>query len=198
MDDRNGRGEEPSSWQIAEALIVNIRDISRRAEADSLLFIATIVGFLVARGAGASSFSVAGLQITNLQIVQFALAPIAAFLALRYAKAERLSASIGRRLRELLDDDLPTVPIAVSPPDWDVMRDIAVRMRPVSRFLPMGTSVVMFGFVAAGIFVNLLDARSSSISWAIISSVAAVLIASVMILTGPVWSGAVVARSIRE
>jgi len=197
MDGGTGRGDEPSSWQVAEALISNIRDITRRAEADSLLFVATIIGFLVVRGTGASSLSVIGLQITNFQTVQFALAPLAAFLALRYAKAERLSASIGMQLRNLLHDNLPSVPIVVSPPDWNIVRDVAVRMRSVSSFFPIGISAAMFGFVAAGVVVNLLDAKGPNIPWAVTSGLISALIIFIMFLTMPVWSGAVVARSAR-
>jgi len=53
MGDQNGRGDEPNSWQVAKALISNIRDVTHRAETDSLLFIAIIVGFLIVRGSGA-------------------------------------------------------------------------------------------------------------------------------------------------
>jgi hypothetical protein len=196
MDDQNGHGENPSSWQVAEALISNVRDITRRAETDSLLFVAIIVGFLITRGAGASSLSIVGLQITNPQTIQLALPPLAAFLALRYAKAERLSASIGRRLRNLLDGDLPSVPLEVSPPDWDVVRDVAVRMRSASGFFPIGASVVMFGLVGVGVVVNLLDLKSGSgIYWAAISGFATVLIILTMLFSRPVWSSAVIARS---
>ncbi len=102
MDDQKNRSGEPSSWQVAEALISNIRDATRRAETDSLLFVAITVGFLIVRSSNASSLSIIGLQITNLQIVQFSLPPLAASLALRYAEAERLSSSIGMQLRSLL------------------------------------------------------------------------------------------------
>jgi len=198
MDQGTGRGDEPSSWQVAEALSSNIRDISRRAEIDSLLFIAVIIGFLIVRGTGASSLSILGLQITDFKTVQFALPPLAAFLALRYAKAERLSASIGMQLRDLLHEDLPSVPITVSPPDWDIVRDVAVRIRSVSRFSSIGISAAMFGFVVAGVVVNLLDAKGSSIPWVVISSLVSALTIFIMFLTRPVWSGAVVARSARD
>lgn len=198
MNEGTGRGDELSSWQVAEALILNIRDVTRRAEVDSLLFIATIIGFLVVKGGGASSLSVIGLQITNFQTVQFALAPLAAFLALRYAKAETLSASIGMQLRDLLHDNLPFVPITVSPPDWNIVRDVAVRMRSVSRFFPIGASAAMFGFVAAGVVVNLLDAKGSDILWAVISGLVSASTILIMFLTRPVWSGAVIARSARD
>jgi hypothetical protein len=198
MDQGTGRGDEPSSWQVAEALSSNIRDISRRAEIDSLLFIAAIIGFLIVRGTGASSLSILGLQITDFKTVQFALPPLAAFLALRYAKAERLSASIGMQLRDLLHEDLPSVPITVSPPDWDIVRDVAVRIRSVSRFSSIGISAAMFGFVVAGVVVNLLDAKGSSIPWVVISSLVSALTIFIMFLTRPVWSGAVVARSARD
>jgi len=198
MDQGTGRGDEPSSWQVAEALSSNIRDISRRAEIDSLLFIAAIIGFLIVRGTGASSLFILGLQITDFKIVQFALPPLAAFLALRYAKAERLSASIGMQLRDLLHEDLPSVPITVSPPDWDIVRDVAVRIRSVSRFSSIGISAAMFGFVVAGVVVNLLDAKGSSIPWVVISSLVSALTIFIMFLTRPVWSGAVVARSARD
>jgi len=198
MDQGTGRGDEPSSWQVAEALSSNIRDISRRAEIDSLLFIAVIIGFLIVRGTGASSLSILGLQITDFKTVQFALPPLAAFLALRYAKAERLSASIGMQLRDLLHEDLPSVPITVSPPDWDIVRDVAVRIRSVSRFSSIGISAAMFGFVVAGVVVNLLDAKGSSIPWVVISSLVSALTIVIMFLTRPVWSGAVVARSARD
>ena len=196
MDDQSDCSDKPSSWQVAEALIVNVRDISRRAETDSLLFVAIIVGFLIARSAGPSSLSVIGFQITKPQIIQLILPPLAAFLTLRYAKAETLSASIGMRLRRLLDDDLPSVPIAVSPPDWDVVRDVAVRMRSASGFFPMGASMVMFGLVGVGVALNLLDAKSGSdIYWAAISGFATMLIISIMLFSRPVWSSAVVART---
>jgi len=198
MGDQNSRGNEPSSWQVAEALISNIRDVTRRAETDSLLFVGIIVGFLIARGSAASSLSIIGLQITNLHIVQFALPPLAAFLALRYAKAQRLSASIGIQLRTLLDDDLPSVPITVSPPDWDVVRDVAVRMRSVSKFFSMGTSMVMFGLVAAGTVVNLVDAKGSNIPWVAISGLVTALIILILFLSKSVWSGAVIGRTPRD
>ena len=103
---------------------------------------------------------------SKLRVVQFALPPLAASLALRYTKARRLSVSIGMRLRGLLDDDLSSVPIVVSPPDWDIVRDVAVRVPSVSNFFAMGTSVTMFGLAIAGAVVNLVDAKDSSISWA--------------------------------
>jgi hypothetical protein len=195
MDDQNGHGDKPSSWQVA-ALISNVRDVTRRAETDSLLFVAIIVGFLITRSAGASSLSVIGLQITNPQVIQVTLPPLAAFLALRYAKAEKLSAAIGMQLRSLLDGDLPSVPIAVSPPDWDVVRDVAVRMRSASGFSPVGASVVMFGLVGAGVVVNLLDAKGGSgIYWAAISGFITALIILIMLFSRSVWSSAVIARS---
>ena len=198
MADQNGRSDEPSSWQVAEALILNLRDIIRRAETDSLLFVGIILGFLITRSSAASSLSVIGLQITNLRVVQFALPPLAAFLALRYAKAQRLSVSIGMRLRSLLDDDLPSVPIAVSPPDWDIVRDVAVRVPSVSKFFAMGTSATMFGLAIAGAVVNLVDAMDSSISWAVITGLVTALIILIMFLSKSVWSGAVIARIPRD
>ena len=198
MDERTGRSDEPSQWQVAEALILNIRDVARRAEVDSLLFVSAILGFLIVRGTGASSLSVIGLQITNLQAVQFTLVPLAAFLALRYAKAERLSASIGRQLRDLLHDNLPSVPVTVSPPDWNIVRDLAVRMPAVRRFLPIGASAAMFGFITVGGVVNLLDAKGANVPWAVISGLVSALTIFVMFLTRPVWPGAVVARSARD
>lgn len=195
MDNQNDRGDEPSSWQVAEALISNIRDVTRRAETDSLLFMAIIIGFIVVRSSAASSLSIIGLQVTNLHVVQFSLPPAAAFLALRYAKAQRLTVSIGMQLRSLLDHDLPSVPIAVCPPDWDVVRDVAVRMPSVSKLLSAGTSVVMFGLVVAGAVVNLVDAQGSNIPWATISGLVTALVVSMMFLSKSVWSVAVIART---
>lgn len=198
MVDQDGRSDEPSPWQVAEALILNLRDIIRRAETDSLLFVGIIFGFLITRSSAASSLSVIGLQITNLRVVQFALPPLAAFLALRYAKAQSLSVSIGMRLRSLLDDDLPSVPIAVSPPDWDIARDVAVRVPSVSKFFAMGTSVTMFGLTIAGAVVNLVDAKDSSISWAVVTGLVTALIILIMFLSKSVWPGAVIARIPRD
>jgi hypothetical protein len=198
MGDKNGRDDAPNSWQVAESLNANIRDVTRRAETDSLFFVAIIVGFLIVRDSAASSLSIIGLQITNLRIVQFVLPPLAAFVSLRYAKAESLSASIGMQLRRLLDADLPSVPIAVSPPDWDIVRDVAVRLRSVSNFFPIGTSMVMFALVAAGTVVNFFDARGSSIPWVVISSLITTLIILIMLPSKPAWPDAVIARTPRD
>lgn len=195
--DSGGRDNnvEPSAWQLAEALIANIRDVTRRAEGDSLLFIATAVGFLVVRSSGVSSLSAIGLQITNIGIIQFALTPIGAFLALRFAKAEALTTSLSSELRSLLVEHLPHIPKAVAPPDWDVVRDICVRARRVGTFIPVGFSMVMLGIAVAGSIVNTFDAGSADIAWVITSNAAVALLIGLWVLTRPVWPNAVVVRS---
>ncbi len=56
----------------------------------------------------------------------------------------------------------------------------------------------MFGFVAVGVVVNLIDAKESNISWAATSGFVTVLIVFIMFLSRPVWSGAVIARTPRD
>jgi hypothetical protein len=51
---------------------------------------------------------------------------------------------------------LPGVPTMVSPPDWDILRDITHRFGWVRRLLPGGLELVMYALVVAGTVVNLL------------------------------------------
>lgn len=195
MDNSETSEQQPSAWQVAEAIIANIREIQRRAESDSLFFVATIAGFLVVRGSGASSLSVVGLQITDLKLIQFSFVPIATFLALRYAKAEILTNSLATELRSLLEDHSPRITESVSPPDWDITRDIAVRVRSFHRFFPLGTSVAMSGFISAGVVINIIDTTAHNVSWEILSGLATALLVVLAVVTKPVWSTAVVARN---
>jgi hypothetical protein len=43
---------EPSQWQIALAVMENIREVQRRADSDSLRYIGLVAAFLVIRGQG--------------------------------------------------------------------------------------------------------------------------------------------------
>jgi hypothetical protein len=89
---------EPSKWQIALTLMGNVREVQRRAESDSLRYIGLVAAFLVIRGSGTSSLSILGLQVNDTKLIQFALVPAAAFFAIRYAKAQVLTASLAQFL----------------------------------------------------------------------------------------------------
>lgn len=167
---------EPSQWQVARAVMQNIREAQGRAEGDSLRFIALIAAFLVIRGSAASTLSVAGLQIDDLRIIQFAIVPLGAFLALRYARAQALTASLAKLLGTHLGDHLPAVPKLVCPPDWDILRNVAERVRPARRLLTFAAWSTMYGLVVTGVVINSIDATSANSGWAILSAVVTIIV----------------------
>ena len=89
---------ESSQWQIALTVMENVREVQRRAESDSLRYVGLVAAFLAIRGSATSSLSILGLQINDIQLIQFALVPAAAFFAIRYAKAQVHTASLAEFL----------------------------------------------------------------------------------------------------
>jgi hypothetical protein len=185
---------EPSQWQIAVAVMENIREVQRRADSDSLRYIGLVAGFLVIRGSGASSFSILGLHINDTKLIQFALVPIAAFFAIRYARAQVLTASLSQFLRSHLADHLPSVSPMTCPPDWDMVRDMTRRVGRAGRFLPGGLELVMYAFVVVGIVVNLNDATDLNKSWALVATSSTILLFIATLPAMREWKTAVMGR----
>jgi hypothetical protein len=185
---------EPSQWQIALAVMENIREVQRRADSDSLRYIGLVAAFLVIRGSGASSFSILGLHVNDTKLIQFALVPIAAFFAIRYARAQVLTASLSQFLRSHLANHLPSVSPMTCPPDWDMVRDMTRRVGRVGRLLPGGLELVMYAFVVAGIVVNLNDATDLNKSWALVATSSTILLFMATLPAMREWKTAVMGR----
>ena len=136
---RGGKMSDPESsqWQIALTVMENARDVQRRAESDSLRYVTLVAAFLAIRESATSSLSILGLQISDTTLIQFALVPAAAFFAIRYAKAQVLTASLAQFLASHLDK-MPGASLMICPPDWDIVRDITHRFGWVRRLLPGG------------------------------------------------------------
>ena len=185
---------EPSQWQIALSVMENVREVQRRAESDSLRYIGLLAAFLAIRGSVTSSLSIFGLQIDDTQPIQFAIVPTAAFVAIRYGKAQVLTAALAEFLRLQFADQLPGVPRLVCPPDWDIVRDIHRRVGRIGRLLPAGAALTMHALVVAGCVINLLDSTSQNRGWALCSiSATAVIIASGLLAMSE-WRTSVIGR----
>jgi hypothetical protein len=89
---------ESSQWQIALTVMENVREVQRRAESDGLRYVGIVGAFLAIRGSATPSLSILGLEINDTKLIQFALVPAAAFFAIRYAKAQVLTVSLGNFL----------------------------------------------------------------------------------------------------
>jgi len=185
---------EPSQWQIALAVMGNIREVQRRADSDSLRYIGLVAAFLVIRGSGASSFSILGLHVDDTKLIQFALVPIAAFFAIRYARAQVLTASLSQFLRSHLANHLPSVSPMTCPPDWDMLRDMTRRVGRIGRLLPGGLELGMYALVIAGIFVNLNDATDLNKSWALVATSSTILLFAATLPAMREWKTAVMGR----
>jgi hypothetical protein len=185
---------EPRQWQIALAVMENIREVQRRADSDSLRYIGLVAAFLVIRGSGASSFSILGLHVDDTKLIQFALVPIAAFFAIRYARAQVLTASLSQFLRSHLANHLPGVSPMTCPPDWDMLRDMTRRVGRIGRLLPGGLELGMYALVAVGIFVNLDDATDLNKSWALVATSSTILLFLATLPAMREWKTAVMGR----
>jgi len=153
----------------------NARDVQRRAESDSLRYVTLVAAFLAIRESATSSLSILGLQISDTTLIQFALVPAAAFFAIRYAKAQVLTASLAQFLASHLDK-MPGASLMICPPDWDIVRDITHRFGWVRRLLPGGLELVMYALVVAGTVVNLLDSTDINRIWALLATAATALL----------------------
>ena len=185
---------EPSHWQTALAVMENIREVQRRADSDSLRYIGLVVAFLVIRASGASSLSILGLHITDTKLIQFALVPIAAFFAIRYAKAQVLTASLSQFLGAHLANHLPSVSPMTCPPNWDILRDMTRRVGRVGALLPGGLELVMYAVIVAGIIVNLNDATDSNRSWALLAILGTIMLFAATLPAMREWKTAVMGR----
>lgn len=183
---------EPSHWQVAQALMANIRELQRRAETDSIRFGLLAAGFLVVRGSAASSLSILGLQIDDLTLVQFAIVPLAAFLALRFLKAQVLTASCGSILGHHMARHLETVPTLVCPADWDLVRDMTHRSPRRLHSLSFVVSMAMFAAVVAALAVNAVDATAGNWVAALISMLATDVLIFTAALAFPSWPTSVI------
>jgi hypothetical protein len=185
---------EPSQWQIAVTVMENVREVQRRADSDGLRYIGLVAAYLVIRGAGASSLSILGLQVHDTKLIQFALVPAAAFFAIRYTKAQVLTASLAQFLGSHLAGKLPGVSPMTCPPDWDIIRDITHRVRPTRRLLPAGVEVAMYILVAAGAVVNLLDSTDRNRTWALLATAATALLLMTTLPVMREWKTSVIGR----
>jgi hypothetical protein len=184
---------ESSQWQIALTVMENVREVQRRAESDGLRYVGIVAAFLAIRGSATPSLSILGLEINDTKLIQFALVPAAAFFAIRYAKAQVLTVSLGSFLTSHLAK-LPGVPTMVSPPDWDILRDITHRFGWVRRLLPGGLELVMYALVVAGTVVNLLDSTDTNRSWTLLATAATALLFATTLPTMSVWKTAIIGR----
>lgn len=184
---------ESSQWQIALTIMDNVREVQRRAESDSLRYVGLVAAFLAIRGSATSSLSILGLHIDDTKLIQFALVPAAAFFAIRYAKAQVLTASLAQVLTSHLAT-LPVAPPMTCPPDWDIIRDISHRFGWVRRLLPGGLELVMYALVAVGTVVNLLDSTSTNRSWALLAAAATALLFATTLPAMSAWKTAVIGR----
>jgi|Tabmets5t2r1_1033131.scaffolds.fasta_scaffold28361_2 hypothetical protein len=185
---------EPSQWQIALAVMENIREVQRRADSDSLRYIGLVAAFLVIRGSGASSFSILGLHVNDTRLIQFALVPVAAFFAIRYARAQVLTASLSQFLRSHIATHLPSVSPMTCPPDWDMLRDMTRRVGRIGRLLPGGLELGMYVLVVVGIVVNLNDATDLNKSWALVATSSTILLFAATLPAMREWKTAVMGR----
>ena len=188
---------ESSQWQIALTVIENVREVQRRAESDSLRYVGLVAAFLAIRGSATSSLSILGLQINDIQLIQFALVPAAAFFAIRYAKAQVLTASLAQVLTSHLAKHMPNISPLTRPPDWDIIRDITHRFGWVGRLLPGGLELVMYAFVVAGTVVNLLDSTGTNRSWALLATAATALLFATTLPAMSAWKTSVIGRDIK-
>ena len=184
---------ESSQWQIALTVMENARDVQRRAESDSLRYVTLVAAFLAIRESATSSLSILGLQISDTTLIQFALVPAAAFFAIRYAKAQVLTASLAQFLAFHLDK-MPGASLMICHPDLDIVRDIAHRFGWVRRFLPGGLELVMYALVVAGTVVNLLDSTDMNRIWALLATAATALLFATTIPVMSAWKTALIGR----
>ena len=184
---------ESSQWQIALTVMENARDVQRRAESDSLRYVTLVAAFLAIRESATSSLSILGLQISDTTLIQFALVPAAAFFAIRYAKAQVLTASLAQFLASHLDK-MPGASLMICPPDWDIVRDITHRFGWVRRLLPGGLELVMYALVVAGTVVNLLDSTDINRIWALLATAATALLFATTLPVMSVWKTALIGR----
>jgi hypothetical protein len=188
---------ESSQWQIALTVMENVREVQRRAESDSLRYVGLVAAFLAIRGSATSSLSILGLQINDIQLIQFALVPAAAFFAIRYAKAQVLTASLSEFLGSHFAKQLQGVSPMICPPDWDIIRDMAHRFDWVHRLLPGGLELVMYALVVAGTVVNLFDSTDTNRSWALLATAATALLFATTLPAMSVWKASVIGRDIK-
>jgi len=184
---------ESSQWQIALTVMENARDVQRRAESDSLRYVTLVAAFLAIRESATSSLSILGLQISDTTLIQFALVPAAAFFAIRYAKAQVLTASLAQFLASHLDK-MPGASLMICPPDWDIVRDITHRFGWVRRLLPGGLELVMYALVVAGTVVNLLDSTDINRIWALLATAATALLFATTLPVMSAWKTALIGR----
>jgi hypothetical protein len=140
--------------------------------------------------------SILGLQINDTKLIQFALVPVAAFFAIRYAKAQVLTASLAQFLGSHLADRLPSVSRMVCPPDWDMVRDITHRVGRAGRLLPVGLELAMYALVVAGTVANLLDSTGRNRSWALLATAATVLLFATTLPAMREWKTSVIGRDV--
>jgi hypothetical protein len=188
---------ESSQWQIALTVMENVREVQRRAESDGLRYVGLVAAFLAIRGSATSSLSILGLQINDIQLIQFALVPAAAFFAIRYAKAQVLTASLSEFLASHFAKQLQGVSPMTCPPDWDIIRDMTHRFGWVRRLLPGGLELVMYALVVAGTVVNLFDSTDMNRSWALLATAATVLLFAATLPAMSTWKTSVIGRNIK-
>jgi hypothetical protein len=136
-----------------------------------------------------STISFAGNTIADPMIVQFALVPYAAFLATRFAKSQIMTTAVLNRLEETVDNRDLGVPLEIFPMNWDIVRDwerkagLRGNRRPFAYTVP----VVMAALILVALIVNLADANTENIKWALLSTVATLAMGIATVLGAKSW-----------
>lgn len=178
----------PDVWDVANALMANVREAQNRAESDTLRFVVVAVAFLIVRASAASAITFGGFTIANPRVVQFALVPYAAFLAIRYTKATRLVDRIVDRLSVVLEDISPPLPLEAFPVDWDNVRNgsnvTRVSLERARWFFPavMGVAVLI------GLGLSWYDASESDYIWIILATLATLGVVLAIATFHKAWS----------
>jgi hypothetical protein len=180
---------ESDAWNVAVAIMENVREAQKRAERDSLRFIGLAVAFVFLKVSAASELTFAGLKLQDLELVRIALLPVAAYEMAYWVKAETLTRVYAAALTDHLDDRFAAgdPPPHVRPPDWDLLQDIHhVLPRLGKSVFVAATAGLMFALLLAAVVSNLVDAADSHLFWAILSTaVTVIFVAAAIYLAFP-------------
>ena len=177
----------PGAWEVATALMDNLREAQRRAAGDVLRFAVVGAVFAVVRGSAASSVTFAGFTIANPRIVEFAVVPYAAFLATRFMKAQLLTDSIEASLKRHLGHTGLGVPAEVLPMDWGLSRNRSAATGIGLELSRSVTPAVMLGAVAVGLAFSWYDTSDADSIWCALSTAATVVLLAATLIGRQEW-----------
>jgi hypothetical protein len=181
--------EQPDPWLVCVALMDNLREAQGRAQGDVLRFAVVGAAFLVLR-ATVSSISFAGIDIANPRIAEYALVPYAAFLGMRFVKAQRISDAIEVGLVRFVTDSGLRVPMQAMPIDWGLSRNRSAAAGLSLARSHLVTPGVMAFAVLVALGISWYDAVDhGDIIWCLLASMATTVVVIATLQGRRFWEG---------